>query len=276
MGSSTYSSVRYAATSESFKLKSAREIFQEVKISNLMDPKNIKVREARDSEAHPESYPIAIFLDNTGSMGKIPEAMVKEDLGTLMETLIGKGLKDAAVMFGFVGDHVFDGAPLQVGQFESGDKELTNWLTQGYLEGGGGSNNGESYLLAWMFASKHVEADAFTKRKKKGCLFTIGDEPTLEKVEADAQKLIFGTEGAQDASAKGILKEAEKHWEVYHIHIRQGSNGRRAEVINDWKKLIGKDNVLIADDYTQVATIIADKVLEVTGATNLRSGFKEE
>ena len=37
-----------------------------------------------------------------------------------------------------VGDATCDRAPLQVGQFESAAKEMDQWLTWSFLEGGGG------------------------------------------------------------------------------------------------------------------------------------------
>src|SRR5690606_5631209 len=84
-----------------------------------------------------------------------------------------------SVLFLAIGDHETDSAPLQVGQFESGDAELDLWLTRTWLEGKGGANSGESYLLAWYFASKFTKLDSLDKRGQKGFLFTIGDEPGL-------------------------------------------------------------------------------------------------
>lgn len=35
-----------------------------------------KIRECRDSEEHPESLPIIIALDVTGSMGMVPHSLI--------------------------------------------------------------------------------------------------------------------------------------------------------------------------------------------------------
>lgn len=264
MGNSAYDIRSRSAYKETIRHKSSMEIFQEKKISKLMNPFGIKIREARDSATHPNSTPIMVFLDNTGSMGSIPEHIVKDGLDTLMQTLIKNGVPDAAVLFGFIGDHIYDDAPLQVGQFESGDKELAKWLTQGFIEMGGGSNMGESYLLAWLFAANHTETDHYTKRKKKGILFTIGDEPTLNTVEIDAQQRIFGYDSAQTATARGLLKEISSKWDVFHLHISQARGGKNPPTIDSWKSLLG-DNLIIVDNYQKIPITIAKIVAKHEG-----------
>jgi hypothetical protein len=47
-----------------------------------MNPKGVRFRESRDSEAHPNTVSIAFALDVTGSMGKIPELLAKKELPT--------------------------------------------------------------------------------------------------------------------------------------------------------------------------------------------------
>ncbi len=176
MGYSSYSTVDRsyrAATMDYFSAPTDKIFTQNVekKMHDEMNPKNITFRECCDSELHPNTIPIQLYLDVTGSMGHIPHQMIKDGLPTLMGTLIENGVKDASLMFGAIGDHEADRCPLQVAQFESGDAELDMWLTRTYLEGNGGGNGGESYLLAWYFASKHVKIDSFNKRKVKGFVF---------------------------------------------------------------------------------------------------------
>ena len=118
-----------------------------------------------------------------------------------------------------IGDHECDRSPLQVGQFEADDELMDKWLKSIYLEGGGGGNGGESYLLAWAFAARQTLLDA-TKRGKKGFLFTIGDEPNLTSLPVDAQKEIFGPNGDyKNVSDMELYAEASKTYEVYHINI---------------------------------------------------------
>lgn len=244
-----------------YSTKSANEIFtqnKERRVHEKMNSYGITFREARDSEVHPNSYPIILGLDVTGSMGHIPHSLIKNGLPKLMGGILEGGVSDAALLFLGIGDHVYDSFPLQVGQFESGDKELDMWLTRTYLEGGGGGNGGESYLLAWYFAAFHTSTDAFEKRKQKGLLFTIGDEPNLKTLPASAIKEIMGS-GEQTYNEKELLEEAKKKYEVFHINVLHSNQAHKAN--DNWKKLLG-ENCISIDDYTEIPNVIKDIVIK--------------
>jgi hypothetical protein len=259
MGGGTYSvsDRSYRATSLGYTTKSTSEIFQQRSINNAMNPHGIVVRESRDSAEHPNSLAIILALDVTGSMGSIPHHLVKEGLPVIMGTIIDKGLKDPQLLFLAVGDHECDSSPLQVGQFESSDELLDKWLTDVYLEGGGGGNGGESYHLAWYFAAKHTSIDCFEKRKQKGFLFTVGDEPVLESIPSRNLKNIMGDGQYENYSALNLLDKARERYNVYHLHIKQTASGSRQEVINGWKQLM-QDNLIIIERHEDVAKTIAD------------------
>lgn len=234
---------------------------RERKSHELMSPLNLKKRECFDSEAHPNSTPIILGLDVTGSMGKIPHELVKNGLPTLMGKLIEDGVPDAALMFVAVGDHECDRYPLQVAQFESGDAEMDMWLTRTYIESGGGGNAGESYHLAWQVAAEHTVTDAWEKRGQKGFLITIGDEPVLKTLPERAKREIFGSanesQGSTDVS--DILKAAEEKWNVFHVHINHGYRSEAAEA--GWKQLLG-DRCIVITDYKTVPQVVADIILK--------------
>ncbi|MEP6931708.1 MAG: hypothetical protein ABI850_16920 [Flavobacterium sp.] len=235
--------------------KSASEIFtQNAKrmAHESMNPNGVTFREARDSAVHPNSVPIILGLDVTGSMGHIPHELIKEGLPKLMGGIIQGGVPDPALLFLGIGDHECDGYPLQVGQFESGDEELDMWLTRTYIEGGGGGNAGESYLLAWYFAAFHTKTDAFEKRNQKGLLFTVGDEPNLEVLPASAIKEIMGA-GQHTYTAKELLEEAKKQYDVYHISVLHSDQAVRADVA--WKELLGQNCLSIAD-HKEIPNVI--------------------
>jgi hypothetical protein len=269
MGNSSYSeSRRYSsASAKGYFSKSRDEIFVQQKVGKShesMNPKNIKFRESRDSEAHPESIPVQLYLDVTGSMLSIPEKMIKDGLPTMMSTMIQNGAEHVSLLFGAIGDHECDRHPLQIGQFESGDEELDMWLERTYLESGGGGNRGESYPLAWYFAANHTISDAWEKRKQKGFIFTIGDEPFLEKFPTSAIKEIMGDTAVGQATytAEDLYRSACERNHVYHIFVNH--NGMR-KGIEEWRELLGQ-NLIVIEDHTQIPNLIARTVNSVIGS----------
>lgn len=267
MGWTSYSHESRAvrATSLGYHTKKADDIFIQNKkreIHESMEPSKALLREARDSEAHPNSLPIIIGLDLTGSMGHIPHQMVKDGLPDMVGTLVQKGVKSPAILFLGIGDHECDTAPLQVGQFESGDEELDLWLTRTWIEGRGGGNAGESYHLAWYFAANHTITDSYDKRGEKGFLFTIGDEPCLPTLPKRAVEEIMGKEPQDNFKTEDLLKAAQEKYEVFHLHIMEGSNGNYS--LGYWQKLLGQHCIQV-DDHTKVGTVIAETVASHMG-----------
>ena len=260
MGYSGWSSDAYTdlTSSKGYASKSADAIFSR-SMSSDMTPLNLGIREARDSDAHPESVPIMVFLDETGSMGRIPELIVKDKLGALINTIIDNGVEHPQILFGAIGDHISDRHPLQVGQFESGTEELDNWLTQMYLEGYGGGQNMESYLLAWLVAGRHTSIDSFEKRNEKGFLFTIGDEMSWDNVSANKLKDMMGYPQGEDVTDKQLLEEAQRLYHVYHIHINETSYRDDPQVLGYWKKMLG-ERLIVLDDHNAVCETISTLV----------------
>lgn len=267
MGGGNWSDDAYKHIKSSYKSKSTDDIFTSNKAGTVakdMSPKDVKFRECRDSAAHPMAFGVMVMLDETGSMGSIPEYLVREKLGTLMESLIAHGINDAQILFGAIGDHYSDRCPLQVGQFESGTDELNKWLSSIYLEQGGGGQNRESYSLAWLFAARHTSMDCFEKRGQKGILFTIGDEGNHPMLEADRLRDLMGYSTSEDITDAAILAEAQRMFHVFHIHIEEGSCGYDTNVISYWKKALG-ERMIVCKDKTQVAELIASTVAVIHG-----------
>lgn len=234
---------------------------QKSEINEGMSPNGVTVREARDSEEHPNVVPIMLFLDVTGSMGVIPEMLIKDGLPTLVSILLERGIADPTIMFAAIGDHFCDSAPLQVGQFEASDEKLDHWLQHTWLEGHGGGNGGESYGLAWYFAANHTDTDAFNKRGKKGYVFTVGDEPIHSQYDQRYLKHLMGTtcKAESDTTAAQLLAAAKEKNHVFHLHIGQS---RRLD--NRWKELLG-DNLIEVSNYDDLPKIIAELILKCEG-----------
>lgn len=213
------------------------------------------LRESRDSDEHPNSVPVAIIFDVTGSMGGIP-MVLQQKLTRLMDVVIDKaGLADPQILVGAVGDSNTDRYPFQVGQFES-DNRFDEQLRQIILEGGGGGQSKESYALAYRFAADHTATDAFEKRGKKGYFFTMGDEAPWPKVTKGELETIFGVTGGEDETVESLLARATERWEVFHLFAEDGSHRNDVAVHDRWRKLLGERMVSV-DDSSLVCEVIA-------------------
>jgi hypothetical protein len=246
MGGGSYDPIVYRSRAKTYyQSKSREEVFTQKRIDPEMNPKGIRFRESCDSEEHPESFPIIIALDETGSMGHIPEIIIKKILPDIMESIINAGVKDPQVCFMGIGDCCFrEEAPLQVGQFESSDELMEKWLTKVYLEGRGGGNMHESYPLAWYFAERHIVTDAWKKRQQKGVLITIGDESCQRILLKEQLERYIDDNPEDDVTASDLLERVREKWNVFHIHCEGGSY--RASETN-WEKVLGP-NLIVSTD----------------------------
>jgi len=257
MGGSTYDYSARSARTLSYASKSQQEIFSS-RFHESMNPEKIVLRESRDSDNHPNSLAIIIGLDVTGSMGSIPENLIRHYLPKFISSLMEKGIADPQILFVAIGDHIKDIAPLQIGQFESGDAEMDLWLERVYLEGGGGGNYHESYPLAWYFAGNKTSIDCFEKRGIKGFLFTIGDEGYHENYSASSLNNIFGS-GMENSEAKDWYDQVCKMYNVYHVHCRDGNHGTHPEI--QWRKLL-KENLITVNDSSDVFNKISNTIID--------------
>lgn len=262
MGWGTYSSStrNLRSTTLGYDTKPIEEIFERRSLTNQMNPYDVALRESRDSEEHPNSVAIILGLDVTGSMGTIPHYLVKEGLPKIVTKIIEAGIKDPQLLFMGIGDHLYDSAPLQIGQFESSDELLDKWLTDLYLEGGGGGNGGESYSLAWHFASTRTATDCFEKRNQKGYLFTIGDEPCHRKLQVSRLNQILGKGDETDYTSAQVLAMAQEKYNVYHIHLAHGPMSSDPAVISGWREILG-DNLIVCKSKEDVSRLIPEKII---------------
>ena len=109
-----------------------------------LNPKNV-MRECCNTDEHPNTIPVILALDVTGSMGGACEETALA-LGKIVGDLFEK-FKDVQIMVMGIGDRSYDSAPIQISQFES-DVRIAEWLDKIWLERGGGGNSFESYTAA--------------------------------------------------------------------------------------------------------------------------------
>ena len=215
-----------------------------------------KGRESRDSEDSPESTPVIIGFDVTASMGYLAKELALNAMNSVITYLYDeKPISNPQILCAAIGDSLADKYPLQVTQFES-DIRIIKQLLNLYLEGGGGGNGGESYNLLWYFAAKHTAADCFDKRGKKGYLFTIGDDASLGSLSATEIKRVFGDDVPYVTSDEELLREAEKNFNVFHIHI-ENEQSDSDRIFSRWRTLMpGRVTIVEKKDIKYLSEII--------------------
>ena len=254
------------ASSKSFSTASTREIFRSTNIDPSLDPKGVDIRESRDSKISPNSTAISLFVDVTGSMGMIADHLVRTGLNTLITDIYDrKPISDPHVMIGAIGDVCYDRAPLQVSQFEIDIRIIDN-LTKIYLEGGGGGNDNESYTFPWYFAAMHTSIDCWEKRKKKGYIFTMGDECCPSVLTANQIEKVLGYKPQTDFTAEQLFEMVSRSYEVYHLIVEQGYHMRhnRDGAIKSWRDVIGQRTILLSD-YKEMPAVITSIIQATEG-----------
>ncbi len=264
MGSGSFDPGAYRAFSASTTGKAtsgAGGIFTSSSINKNLDPKGVKIRESRDSTDNPNSTPIIVAIDVTGSMGMIADVIARTGLGTLFNELLDKKpVTDPHVMFMAIGDANCDQAPLQVSQFEA-DNRIVEQLTQIWIEHGGGGNGFESYNFPWYFAANHTVHDSLIKRGKRGYLFTIGDEEAPGDLTRNQIERFLGGKPEREQTTAEMLADAQRQYDVFHIIIGEGSHARGYpdRVRSSWTNLMGQHAIWL-NDHTKLAETIVSTI----------------
>lgn len=223
---------------------SAQEVYHSRTIQTELDPKKI-VRECCDSKEHPETFPVILGLDVTGSMGD-SAIEVSKKLNILM-TESYKTVKDVEFAVMAIGDLSYDRAPIQMSQFES-DVRIAENLDKIYFEAGGGGNSFESYTAAWYMGLQHAKLDCW-KRGKKGLIITLGDEQINPYLPHRPLSEVTGDKLQGDVETTDLYKAASAKYDIYHIIVKHddlyGSSSRYwADCEESFAKVIGKDHVI--------------------------------
>lgn len=261
MGFGNYSHEAHVAMTSARKSVTPSEVFTQRACHELMSPFGVKFRESRDSEAHPNSVGVVFALDVSGSMGEIPSKLATETLPAFMKAMLDSGVPDPQVLFMGIGHAVSDKAPLQVGQFESSESLMDQWLTWMYLEGGGSGGN-ESYELAMYFAARHTTLDSLEKRGRRGYLFITGDEPPNPVVSAAQVRRLIGDELEEDLPITEIIEEVQRSYEPFYL-IPDPARGQ--SVGRAWRDLLG-DRVIVMEGPDDTSYVAAGLVALLEGA----------
>lgn len=210
--------------------------------------------ESRDSEEHPNSTPVLVCFDVTGS--NIERAVdAQKKLPGLMD-LLNKYLKDPQVAVAANDDFKFvERNSVQISDFES-DIRVDEHIRNIWLVGIGGGNNGESYDLLLYAAARKMVLDSVEKRGKKGYLFMYADEPIFDHVDKQEVKAIFGDTIEADIPIAEIIEEARRNFDIFLIWPRGGYDSAHQQ----YKDLFGKESVLVLQDANMICELIASTV----------------
>lgn len=173
------------------------------------------IRECVDYDEHPNTIPVILALDVTGSMDS---ACIRtaQALNQIMTSLYER-YNDIEILVAGIGDLECDRAPVQVSQFEV-DVKIAEHLDKIYIEHGGGGNGYESYTVAWYFGLKHTKLDCW-KRGKKGIIITMGDEPLNPILYKKQVNTVFGDTVEADVKTEDLYKMATERFDIYHIAV---------------------------------------------------------
>ena len=252
MGSGSWDSVAYTTSVRTMGFSSTtamsyanvQEVYRESNLHPLLNPYKV-VRECCDSKEHPETVPVILALDVTGSMGRAA-TMCASKLDEIMSELYGK-VKDIEFMMMGIGDLSYDYAPIQATQFES-DIRIFDQTTKIWFEAGGGGNQFESYTGAWYFGLHNTKLDCW-KRGKKGIIITMGDEPLNPYLPGWKLAEVLGAP-TQDVDTEALYKEVLEKFDVYHIAITNEScYAHYADKIKQtWGTLLGQHLLIGTSD----------------------------
>lgn len=252
----------------------SRSVLQSGKpsVHQTLNPFGMDKRESRDSAEHPESNAIIIALDETGSMTTVIQAIYR-DLPQLHELLLGHHyIPHPQIMFAGFGDAMFDGAPLQIGQFES-DNRMDENLENIVLEGDGGPYGMESYELMLYVAARHTSIDCWEKRQRKGYLFMIGDEKAYPAVKAAEVKKLLGYNPQVNIPLAQIISEVRQRYHLYFIVPAGASGGDNPQVLAFWQQHLGQQYVIRLDNPDDVSETIALAIGLSEGTINMNDGI---
>ena len=268
MGSGSWSAKDWStySTTHIDTAKTAAGMYTSTRLKEKLDPKHFRVREARDSVEHPNSTPIIVALDVTGSMASILDALARKLDTMITELYERRPVTDPQICFMAIGDMECDSAPVQMTQFES-DIRIAEQMTEIYYERGGGGNSYESYIAAWYMAAFRTAIDSVAKHGKKGILFTIGDEnPTPYLLRDKIKRFLDDEPQSEKLTAEYLLEKASKEWEIFHLITLEGNGcSYDAKVtIDKWQRLLGQ-LAMPVDDYTKIPEIIVSTLEILAG-----------
>jgi hypothetical protein len=216
-----------------------------LKVHPLLDPRhrNSKgelIRESLDSATSPQSRPIVVALDKTGSMQKVPPILF-DKLSKLMKDLVKHGF----IQYPHILTAAFDDVkfqrqvPIEISQFETGN-ETDDALSKIILTGNGGGNRFESADLILWFLANYSRLDCLDKRGEKGFLFIVSDEKLQPTVSRSEIKDVFDVDVEANIPLEDVMARLSEQYEVFYIMPSGAYYNDDQEITGSLKALFGE------------------------------------
>ena len=242
-------------------VSSTQNIYKQSTINKALVPYKV-MRECLDTEEHPNTKPVIIALDVTGSMGDAAVEAAKK-LNVIMEKLYNE-LTDVEFCIMGIGDLAYDRYPIQISQFES-DIRIAEQMDHVFFEFGGGGNSYESYTVAWYMGARHTKLDCW-KREQKGIIITIGDEQLNPYLPKDKLSLDTGDIIQDEIDSNALYKEVSEKYDVFHIHVNHHYN--YDGIKSSFTRVIGDQNIVCCEKIENLANIITDLIISHYNGTS--------
>lgn len=248
MGSGSFTTTAYASysvdngrTYDHVTGRVSGQQFKQRSFDKALNPRYFEIRECVNSEEHPNTIPVILALDVTGSMGDACKETA-DALGVIMTNLYKK-FNDIEFCIMGIGDLAYDAAPIQMSQFES-DVRIAEALDKVWLEKGGGGNAYESYTAAWYMGLHKTKLDCYDKQNRKGIIITMGDEPMNPYLPIEELNSVFGNKSSVQGpvESKDLYDAASKKFDIFHIAVNDNKNCYRIyekEIENSFGQLLG-------------------------------------
>lgn len=216
-----------------------QEVYRATSLDPALNPRDA-FRECRDTEEHPNTVPVILALDVTGSMGDTALAVARELNSVMLE--LYKKIPDVEFCIMALGDTHYDKYPIQISQFES-DIRVAENLDKVVFEGGGGGNAWESYTAAWYMAANRTDLDCW-KRGKKGILITMGDEPLNPYLDVSELKRLLNNvqDTDKELETKALYEQVCRRYDVYHICVEH----RNSTGYDSWDEVLHTGHVVVS------------------------------
>lgn len=226
------------STTDSFVSSSTQSTFKAKRMSDKLNPYGV-VRECCENEEHPNTIPIILGLDVTGSMNQACKACL-DSLNQVILQLYEK-FPDVEIAIAGIGDFSWDQSPFQLSQFES-DVRIAENIFDLYIENGGGSNSWESYTALWYAGLYHTKLDCWS-RGQKGILISFGDEMLNPMLPKNTINRVFGDTVQADVETEELYQKTSEKYDIYHIAVTNDSCYYRYkdQIENSFGKILGQN-----------------------------------